>query len=296
MLRLPPFVVHRAATVEQACWLLADLGNDAAVYAGGTELLIALKLGLARYDHLVDTKSISELRGITCTPQCVRIGATVTHRELSQARRLPGALGVLPSIAQRIGNPRVRTAGTVGGSLCFGEPRSDLAIFTTALDGECDLVSTTGRRSISVERLVETPYAADLQPDELLTGVRVGAFAADWRFTYRKIQWEERPLMGLAVGLRMATSGEIAESRLSLGGSDVAPHRFRTAEPLLAGAVDEMREHAASAAQTLNETAEWSDGDGYSAEYKAHLLTVLMRRTALELANSTDSQDAKERT
>lgn len=266
--------------------MLVEFGDDAAVYAGGTELVIALKLGMARYEHLVDVKGIDELRGIVVDPDSLRVGAAVTHRELSRAVGLPGALSLLPDVARGIGNPRVRTAGTLGGSLCFGEPRSDLAILTSALDAECVVVSADGTRSVPVEELVATPYAADLQPGELVTSVRIGAFAEGWRFAYRKIQWEERPLMGLAVGLRGTFAHEIAESRLAIGGSDVPPQRFRAAEQLLCGPGEGLAERVTAAAAAVNGAAEWSDGDGYSAVYKAHLLTVLMRRTVAGLAGA----------
>jgi aerobic carbon-monoxide dehydrogenase medium subunit len=284
MLRLRPFTMHKATTAADACRMLAELGDAAGVYAGGTELLIALKLGMARYDHLIDVKGIDELRGIVVEADSLRIGAAVTHREFSRVAGLPGALGLLPDVARGIGNPRVRTAGTLGGSLCFGEPRSDLAILMTAFGAECVVVSESGGRSVPVEELVATPYAADLRPGELLTTVRLGAFTDGWQFAYRKIQWDERPLMGLAVGLQRTSSDAIATSRLALGGSDVPPQRFRAAEQLLCGPAEGLAERVTAAAEVVNEAAEWSDGDGYSAVYKAHLLTVLLRRTLARLA------------
>jgi aerobic carbon-monoxide dehydrogenase medium subunit len=62
-MKLPPFTVHRPGSVGQASRLLADLGDDAAAYCGGTELLLAMKLGLASYEHLVDLKRVYGLRG-----------------------------------------------------------------------------------------------------------------------------------------------------------------------------------------------------------------------------------------
>jgi len=57
-MKLPPFSVHRPKSVREASSLLADLGDEAAAYCGGTELLLAMKLGLANYAHLVDLKQI----------------------------------------------------------------------------------------------------------------------------------------------------------------------------------------------------------------------------------------------
>ena len=64
-MKLPPFALHRPESVGQASRLLADLGDEGAAYCGGTELLLAMKLGLASYEHLVDLKRVDALRGIT---------------------------------------------------------------------------------------------------------------------------------------------------------------------------------------------------------------------------------------
>lgn len=287
MLRLRPFSKYKAANAMDACDKLSELGEDATYYAGGTELVIAMKLGMARYAHLVDVRAIEELQTVTIEPDSVTIGAALTHRRLSRLTELPGALALLAEVAHQIGNPRVRTAGTLGGSLCFGEPRSDLAILATALDGKCDLVSRGGTRTLGVEELVATPYAADLRLGELLTRVRLASFAGDWRFGYRKIQWEERPLMGIAVGLQESQPGVATDSRLSIGGAEVPPQRVRPAEELLLGPLVELPERMASVATAVNERAEWMDGDGYSALYKAHLSEVLLQRTVAAMADGS---------
>src|SRR6266496_470676 len=81
-MKLPPFTVHRPGSVGQASRLLAELGDDGAAYCGGTELLLAMKLGLASYEHLVDLKRVYGLRGIGTDGGAVRIGAAFTHHEI----------------------------------------------------------------------------------------------------------------------------------------------------------------------------------------------------------------------
>src|SRR5881296_848746 len=87
------FDVHRVTSVAEAVALRQRFGEDAAVYAGGTELLLAMKLGVARWPHLIDIKPIAELRGIALNENVLRIGATVTHwdleRDATVARAIP---------------------------------------------------------------------------------------------------------------------------------------------------------------------------------------------------------------
>ena len=85
---LRPFTLHRPETAEAACALLARLGEDAAPYAGGTELLLLMKLGLLRPPHLVDVKRVSGFGDIADGPR-LTIGATVTHRTIERSPRSP---------------------------------------------------------------------------------------------------------------------------------------------------------------------------------------------------------------
>ena len=131
-MKLPPFTLHRPGSVGQASRLLAGLGDDGAAYCGGTELLLAMKLGLASYEHLVDLKRVDALRGITQTGDGVRIGAASTHREIETSATLHAAYPELCAMIAQVANVRVRSVGTLGGNLCFADPHSDPASFLIA--------------------------------------------------------------------------------------------------------------------------------------------------------------------
>src|SRR5687767_7209927 len=107
------FELHRPTTVEEAAGLRAELGDAAALYAGGTELLLAMKLGVLDYEHLIDVKRIDALRGIERRDGELRIGALVTHRELETLPELPA----LAELERNVANVRVRSAGTLAGNL-----------------------------------------------------------------------------------------------------------------------------------------------------------------------------------
>ena len=83
-MRLPPFELHTPDTVEEATGLLERHGDDAALYCGGTELLLLLKLGFAQFGHLVDVKGIEELRGLAAANGVLSIGAATTHRVIER--------------------------------------------------------------------------------------------------------------------------------------------------------------------------------------------------------------------
>lgn len=192
---LPPFRLLRPRTVSQA---LAWLDYDRMAYAGGTELLLAMKEGLLRPTHLVDLKGIEGIGSVEESGGEVSIGALVTHTQAADhpvvRDRTPGLAPVL----RRVGNPRVRSTGTLAGNLCFAEPRSDVAAALIALGGEVEIASEGGRRRMPVEDFVLGPYTTALEPGQMLTRIIV-PIRPDLRFVYLKHQTAERPALGVAL-------------------------------------------------------------------------------------------------
>ncbi len=91
---LQPFVLEEPTSVREASALLARYGEAARLYAGGTELLLAMKEGLLHYEHLINLKTIPDLASVTLEAGTLRIGATTTHRTLE---RSPGSAHALSS-------------------------------------------------------------------------------------------------------------------------------------------------------------------------------------------------------
>ena len=121
-MRLPPFEMHKPDSLEEAIGLLEGLGDSAALYCGGTELLLVMRMGLTDLDHLVDLKGLDGLRSITLVDGMLRIGAAVTHREIENHPLVTEHAPELASMIGRIANVRVRAVGTLGGNLAFADP------------------------------------------------------------------------------------------------------------------------------------------------------------------------------
>lgn len=196
---LPDVALHRPTSVEEAVGLL-DWDNLG--YAGGTELVPALRLGVRQPSALVDLKRVAELAGIEVVgdgdDEVLAVGALTTHRQLAanvDARRL---VPLLAAAVTHVGNVRVRSTGTVGGNLAFAEPRSDLATVCIALGASVEVVGPGGRRTSTVDELIVGPYETALEPDELLVRVLVPPQRQP-AARYWKLQPMERPTLGVAV-------------------------------------------------------------------------------------------------
>lgn len=283
-MRLPPFELHAPRTVEEATALLERYGDDAALYGGGTELLLLMKLGFAEPGHLVDVKGIEELAGLRAEDRLLSVGATTTHRALERSPAVRERWPALAEMERGVANLRVRHAGTLGGNLCFADPHSDPATFLLAADAVlvCRRGGGTARR-VPVGEFVAGPYRTALGPGELLVSVEVPASPPGSAMAHRKLAFHERPAATVACLARLE-SGRVAEARVAVGSVGVVPVRAAEAERLLVGleaaapdggALERAGIAAAEAARAVE------DANG-SVEYKENLVRVLVKRTFAE--------------
>jgi aerobic carbon-monoxide dehydrogenase medium subunit len=275
---LPPFDLHRAGSVEEAVSLLERYGEDAAVYCGGTELLLLLKLGFASYGHLVDIKPIQELSGVTVENGTLVVGSTVTHRALERSPLVNDRLPELAAMERRVANLRVRSVGTLGGNLCFSDPHSDPATFLLALDAEVECRGGPGgARRLPLSEFVLGPYQTALRSPELLAAVRIPVPPAGARIVHEKLSFHERPAATVTVALRQA-AGELDDVRIAVGSVGVRPVRAAEAEARLAGTEAAMGAVLDAAADLAASAAQPVDDSNGSADYKANLVRVLVKR------------------
>jgi len=288
---LRPFTLHRPDTAEEACALLARFGEDAVPYAGGTELLLLMKLGLLRPRHLVDVKRIRGFADIADGAR-LAIGATVTHRAVERSPLVRARCPLVASVARHVANVRVRNVGTVGGNLAFADPHSDLATLFLALDATVELVSPRGRRELALADFVRGPWETARASDELLALIRF----APWSGTsavYVKFGVHERPTLGVAVALRFDRpegdgSGRegvrVVDARVAIGCVNPRPARVPAAEARLAGVgVTELEDVAGAVGETAAASVDPADDLYGSADYKREMVAVFARR-ALRVA------------
>jgi aerobic carbon-monoxide dehydrogenase medium subunit len=272
---LRAFELHRPATVAEASSLLAAR-PDAALYAGGTELLLLMKAGLVRPADVIDLKRIPDLGGLVDGADALAIGATVTHRTLERSALVRARWPLVAGVAAHVANVRVRNVGTVGGNLAFADPHSDLATLFLVFDATVRLASAAGARELPLRDFVRGPYETDRRADEVLTGVRLRAWPARTVGVYVKFGLHERPTLGLALSLTLDAGDRVTAARLAIGCVSPRPHRVEAAERALVGhpvgaLADELGTLAAEAVDPV------SDLHG-GADYKRELTRVFARR------------------
>src|SRR6266446_6622765 len=201
MTTLSRFEIHQPGSALEASQMLSHYGEDAGIYAGGTELLLAMKHQALNYRHLIDLKVVPGLNSIEVRDGSFEIGATSTHRSIERSALVRQNQPALAELESQVANVRVRATGTLGGNLCFAEPHSDPAALLLALEAKVHVQGKTGTRDLSIDKLIAGAYENSLAPDELLMGVEIPSLKRSQRAAYVKFQTHERPTLGLALVL-----------------------------------------------------------------------------------------------
>jgi carbon-monoxide dehydrogenase medium subunit len=284
MLIASEFRLHRPAALADALTIRAELGDECALYAGGTELLLALKMGVLEYEHLIDIKRCPELSGISELDGALRIGATTTHRELEISPLVARLLPAFAELERNVANVRVRSAGTLGGNLAFAEPHADPPAMLMALDARVELCGPDGTRLLSIDEFVLDAYETALADDELMTAVIVPVPAPGVRATYRKLATLERPTVGVAAVGELAGDTFTAAPVVVVGAVDERPLRIDASA--LAGASLEDRDALEAVVASARDVVDPVEDLSGSADYKRHLTGVVVRRTLEHLVQS----------
>ena len=279
MMLLRRFEIHQPASIAEAAEMLEHFGEDASFYAGGTELLLAMKHDVLRYQHLIDLKVIPGLDSVAVKDGTIRLGATATHRSLERSALLKSHLPVFVEMERLVANTRVRNTGTLGGNLCFAEPHSDPATLLIALDAHVVAEGPGGRREVPMNEFFTGSYETCLRRGELLTAVEVPAARPEQRMAYLKFQVHERPMLGLALVLETPDDGEtFTHAHVAAGCVSPFARRSAEAESMLTGSRSAVEGNLLAAADALADAAELADDSEGSAEYKRNLIQVFLRR------------------
>jgi carbon-monoxide dehydrogenase medium subunit len=281
MMPLRRFAIHQPKTIAEASQMLAEFGDKGRLYAGGTELLLAMKHDLLRYEHLVDVKTIPDLNKIDIKNGVLVIGSTATHRTIERSSVVQQNLPVLAAMETQVANVRVRASGTLGGNLCFAEPHSDPATLLSALGAKAHVQGKSGSKTVGIDKLITGAYETSLAQDELLAGVEIPLLSKSQRAAYLKFQLKERPTLGLALVLDV-DGDTINKATAVVGSVSAAPTQSDKANQLLTGSRAQVEKQLADAGEALAQAADPVDDLEGGADYKRHLIGVFLRRAFIK--------------
>jgi carbon-monoxide dehydrogenase medium subunit len=275
------FRLEEPKNIAEVSELLGRFGDSAKVYAGGTELLLAMKEGLVQYERLVNVKGVSGLNEVRQDNGSVQIGALCTHHELENSPILKQTLPALAKLEENVANVRVRQVGTLGGNLCFAEPHADPGTLLIALGARLAAEKVGGKREISAESFFVDAYETALDADEVLSQIIVPVPAQPSGVCYMKFGYLERPSVGVAVVLNLnAAKTQIEDVKIAVGCAGPAPKRVPEAEALLKGkSIDEASRNISAAGETSGRASQAISDLHGAQDYKEHIVQVLLKRS-----------------
>jgi len=282
------FEYHRPDSLEEALQLLAEHGDEAKVLAGGQSLIPVMKLRLAAPAHLIDIGRLG-MDSIAESDGRLVIGALARHRDLERSDLLKDRYPVMAAAAPLISDPIVRNLGTIGGSLCHADPAGDWGSVMLALQASVVLRSGRGERELPISEFLEDTFTTALEPDEILTEVRVPQPAGSSGGTYLKMERKVGDFATVAAAVHLSLSDGTIE-RAGIGLTAVGSKNLQPtdAEASLAGAEPTEAAFAEAGRLAAEASSPVTDVRG-SAEYKRHIVDVYVRRglaTALGTARA----------
>jgi len=273
------FDYHAPTTLKEAVALLSQHKDSAKVLSGGQSLLPLLKLRLGQAGHLVDIGRIPGLEYIKEEGGMLRIGGRTRESTLERSELVRARYPILIDTAQVIADPLVRNMATVGGNLAHGDPGNDHPATMIALGAQVVAVGPKGDRVIRIDEFFLGLFQTALQPDEILTEIRIPTPPARSGGAYFKLERKvgDYATAAAAAQITLGSSGAVERVGLALTNVGPTPVRSAAAEKHLTG----KRPDAASigeAARLVAQASSPSADRRGSVDYKREMARVMAVR------------------
>lgn len=279
------FTYHEPKSMGDVIDLLDSYGTRAMVIAGGTDLVVKMKLGKCEPEHVISLRSVPGLNEIKYNGGELRIGAMVRHRQLERSAPIRQRFSLLGDAVDNLGSVQIRNLATIGGNLCNAAPCADTAGPLMVLDAVLLVEGPSGERSIPIKEFFRGPSETVLAGNEVLKEIIVpelppGACSRYIKYTRRKAM--DLPLLGVAMILVTGNGGEVCkEARIGLTLCAPVPIRATAAENYLAGKTLSSAVWEEAGVLAVNESNPRTSFRT-TAEYRKKIISALLPRTADE--------------
>ena len=271
------FDYHAPSSVEEALALLND-NADAKVLAGGHSLIPMMKLRLSEPSAVVDLGRVEGLSYVNESGGGLAIGAMTSYYDIINSDAVQQNAPVLAEAAGEVADPQVRNMGTIGGSLAHSDPAADLPAVMLALGAEMVATSSGGSRTISADDFFVDLFTTALDPNEILTEIRIPTQAANSGAAYAKManKASHFAIVGVAASVTVE-GGSVTAARIGVTGSGSSASRASDSETRLVGSAGDANAIRSAAGRAAN-GIELNEDVHASAEYREHLTKVFALR------------------
>lgn len=280
-----PFAYHAPEDLDEVTALLAELGTDGKVLAGGQSLVPMLNMRLAAPQALVDISRVSGLDRVTVSGGAVRVGARVTHEHLLRNPQAHAAVPLLRQALQHVAHPVIRHRGTTVGSIVHADPAAEMPAVLMLLGGDVEAVSSRGTRHIPAAEFIVGPMESALAADEVAVAAQflvpsVDSATVGTSFVELARRHGDYAMVGVGALVAIA-DGTVISARLAFIGVGDGPVVVDVSAQL-AGldveAPNDDRLADGQLAQVVGAAIDPSDDIHATGDYRRHLAGVLAAR------------------
>lgn len=276
----PPVLEYAAPTsIDEAVKLLASRNGNAKVISGGQSLMPMLAYRLAAPELLVDLKHLKNMNAITIGDDGVRLGAKVRWCDIETDKRLAVSHPLLAEAIKHVAHYQVRNRGTVGGSVAHADPSAEMPGIALTCDAQMTIVGPVGARTEEAADFFVGPLQTTLEPDEILTEIRLPAWNArrKWAFLEFARRKGDFAMAGVALYYDLDKKNQIVGAHVGAIGVADRPVRLTEVETLLNG--NALSDKLISAASAKARQAVDPPSDIHApGEYRAALVATLLAR------------------
>jgi aerobic carbon-monoxide dehydrogenase medium subunit len=276
--KLPPFEYACPSTISEAITLLASHDGDAKPLAGGQSLVPMMAFRVAAPALLVDLRKLPELRQIKIADDGVTLGAMVRWREILDDERLRTAHPLLVTAVEHVAHYQIRNRGTVGGSIAHADPAAEMPGIAVTCEAKIAVVGKAGARTIDAANFFKGPLVTALDPNEIITEIRLPAWPTKRRFGFREFA-RRRGDFAMAGAALFYDEDNGTAKNVHVGAIGVAdrPLRLAAVEQALDGrTIDEAAMTEAEAAASAS--VDPADDIHASGAYRKALIGVMVER------------------
>ena len=290
--KLRKFDYLKPGTVAEVVTLLQDYQEKASLLAGGTDLLVFMKLGAKNPKYVIDLKGIPSLDTMSWgSSDGLRMGNLTTLQSILRHPVIREHLPMLEQATKAVGHPQIRSRATIAGNICTASPSGDLAPSLLALEARVKVASPAGERTIPIQEIFAGPFKTVLAPTDVVTEIYVPALPRRSAGSYRwqpKITAIDETLVGAAAVVTLVDGKVLKDVRIGLGSVAPTPIRAPRAEEFLRGKQGEDRLLGEAASIAAGETRPRT-----RADYRREMTKLLVEQALKEAVNRASGAEVR---
>ncbi|SFL48687.1 FAD binding domain-containing protein [Pelosinus propionicus] len=267
-------------TTEQVIGVMQQY-SEHHLLAGGTDLLVRMKLGRIVSGTFIDISDLKELQEFTVDNGIITIGAAVTHAQISSSSYMKEFAPALAAASASVGSPQIRNRGTIGGNSGNASPAGDTIPALMTYAAVVTIAGPQGARTIPINEFFTGPGRTVLKSDEFILSFSFSAQKAGQGSAFEKLGKRKAlaiSIVNAASFIAVDLDQTVTQARIALGSVAATPLRITAAENIIIGRklTDSV---IAKAAKTAADSVNPIDDVRSEADYRKKIVAALTQRT-----------------